>query len=85
MKKLVKFKRFKLMNRKFKYDISIKKVLIYSSIGIFIMFLFVIANTETPKEQVHKERMEYIKNCSFKAQNGIEDYNHCMSKRPDIR
>ena len=57
----------------------------FPSIGIFIMFLFVIANTETPEEQVHKERMEYIKNCSFKAQNGIEDYNHCMSKRPDIR
>jgi len=73
------------MNKKAKIGISIKKILILSGIGLFIMFLFLNSAIETPEQKEHNERIEYIKQCAYKAQNGIEDYNQCMSKRPDIR
>lgn len=73
------------MDKKTKTNTSIKKILIFSGIGFFIMFLFLNSVFETPEQKEHNERIDYIKQCAYKAQNRIEDYNYCMSKRPDIR
>ena len=59
---------------------------------IIILFLIIISSLFSKdmsdkewEQTIHQERMNYIKKCASRAQYGLEDYNHCMSKRPDIR